>query len=367
MANYAVSVLATGQAVVTSKYAAPETRRKVPTVMELALQNQSISIPNAQELRVSPLRPVDINYFTNVAAGSATAKVAVHTGTYGDSGKINVTYVTHVETFSLPRKLAYNSILTYQMLFNNLYEQKWKNLRTRHDTSALAFLYANRMQLSKATVDAQIASAFPSGIWNETNFAAEIPQADKTRFAQKIKIFLAARYFTGQYDIIADLQTAAEMEFQFQQGIGNATNLTWQQAGLNIGTTQDQIDSNYAAGTVLAMPAGLFAGLVWNEGLNRQGVNAGENSVGSLGTIRDPFAGPVTDAMMMLPEAQRNSGVAIADISMYTARADTSANTTGGSTQDIVDQWELSLTIGYVAPPLSTAGDSVIHEIAQMT
>jgi hypothetical protein len=97
------------------------------------------------------------------------------------------------------------------------------------------------------------------------------------------------------------------------------------------------------------MPKGSFAGLYWNEALNKEGVteDMGGN-VGILGTQSDPFG----------------SG-AVADISMYTQRADTSANTSGGSTQDIVDQWEISLTVGYVLPPLSTANDSVVMEIAQ--
>jgi hypothetical protein len=354
MSDYAASVLAKGQTVVTAKYQTPEQRRKIPTVMELAIKNQSISIPNAQDLRLSPLRTVDVNFLTNIAAGSATAKVAAHTGTYGDSAKINVVYVSHVETLSLPRKLWYNNILSYQEQFTNLYEMKWKNLRTRQDTSALAFLFANRCQLSAAVINPQVASSgFGTGgvgVWNETNFAAEVDQTYKNRFLQAAKSFMAARYFTGPYDVIADLQMAAQFEFQMNQGAGNVTNTSFQFGDANIATTQDQVSSFYPQGSSLIMPQGTLAGLVWNEGLNKAGVNAGQNSVGNLGTQADPLG----------------SG-AIADISMYTARADTSANTTGGSTQDIVDQYEITLTIGYVAPPLSVASDSVITLFGQNT
>lgn len=353
MADYAASVLAKGQTVVTQKYQTPEQRRKIPTVMELALKNQKISIPNAQDLRLSPLRIVDVNFLTNIAAGSATAKVAAHTGTYGDSSKINVVYVTHVETMSLPRKLAYNNIHSYQDLFNNLFEMKWKNLRTRHDSSALAFLLANRCQLASSAINPQIASAGFSdtstiGSWDGTNFAGVITAAEKARFIQWAKAFMASRLYTGPYDIVSDLQLAAQFEYQLNQGQGNAANTSFQFGDAAIAATQDAVSSFYPQGSALVMPQGTLAGLTWNEGLNKAGVNAGQNSVGSLGTVADPLG----------------SG-AIADISMYTARADTSANTTGGSTQDIVDQWELALTIGYVTPPLSTASDSVIHLFGQ--
>lgn len=353
MSDYQASVLAKGQTVVKAKYQTPEQRRKMPTVMELALKNQSISLPDAQALRVSPLRTVDVNFQTNVAAGSATAKVAVHTGTYGDSAKINVVYVSHVETLSMPRKLQANNILGYQEMFNNLYEMKWKNLRTRHDSSALAFLLANRAQLTAGVMYPQVASAgFAAtggvGIWNDTNFAAEIGQDNKSRFIQFAKSFMASRLYTGPYDVVTDLQLAAQFEYQLNQGQGNATNTSFQFGDADIATTQDQVSSSYTQGSALFMPKGMFAGLCWNEGLNKTGVNAGQNSVGTLGTAADPMG----------------SG-AVADLSMYTARADTSSNTTGGSTQDIVDQWELTLTIGYVTPPLSVAGDSVIHLFGQ--
>jgi len=347
MANYAVSVLAKGQAVVTARNQAPEQRRKLPTVMELALKNQEYSIPNANELRKSDLRTVEIYYQKNVAAGNGIAKAHNHTGGYGDSEKAELTYVTHVEKIQLPRKIAQNNIITYEAMFNNLYEMKWKNLRTRHDTSALAYVLAQRCQLSAATVNAEIASANP-GVWEDTNYSLGIDATNKNLFMQKVKSFMAARKFAGELDIIADLQMADAFEFAMQQGQGNNANTSFQFAGANISRTQDQVSSAYSLGAVFAMPSKSLAALQWNDPLNRKGVNSGENEVGILTTAVDPFG----------------SG-AVADISMYTQRADTSANTTGGSTQDIVDEWELSLTMAYALPPLSTTGDSVVHLIGQ--
>jgi len=348
MANYAASVLAKGQAIVAAKYQTPEQRRKMPTVMELALKNQSISIPDAQALRVSPLRTVDVNYLTNIAAGSATAKVAVHTGTYGDSGAINVVYVQHVETLSMPKKIAANSIYNEAELFANRLEMAVKNLRDRHDNSALAFLIANRCQLNAATMNPQIASANP-GFWNETNFALEVAQTDKNLYIQRIKAMMAARYYTGSYDIVADLQLAQGFEYQMNQGSGNFANTSFQFGDAGIATTQAVVSSLYPLGAALIMPQGTLAGLVWNEQLNKVGFDSGQTTTGKLGTMIDPLGSGATF-----------------DVSFYTSRADTSSNTSGGSPQDLVDQWEITATVGYVAPPLSTASDSVIHLTGQV-
>jgi len=347
MANYAASVLAKGQAVVTKKNQQPEIRRKLPTVMELALKNQEYSIPDAVDLRKSDKRPVEIYYQTKVAQQSTTTKAYNHTGGYGDSGKTELVYVSHVETMSLPRKMYLNNVLTYQNQFNFLLEEKWRNLRNRHDTSALAFLLANRMQLPAATVNPQIMSANP-GTYNEANYALDIAQDRKARFMQMLRMYMNARYFTGSLDVIADLQTAGEFEFQMNQGAGNNQNQAFQFGNARIATTQDVISASYPLGAALAMPANSFAGMYWNDGLNKKGVNAGENEVGMLGTAADPFG----------------SG-AVADVSMYTKRADTTADTTGGNPQDIIDQYELTLTIAYALPPLSLAGDSVVHLIGQ--
>lgn len=347
MPNYAISVLAKGQAIVTAKNQAPELRRKLPTVFELALKNGIYSIPNAPDLRKSDLRPVEIYYQTKRAQGADTTKSALHTGTYGDSGKVELVYVSHVEKFSLPRKIAQNNILTYQSLFNHLYEEAWRNLRNRHDTSALNFLFANRMQLSAAVVNPQIASANP-GIWNEATFALEIDQTKRSRFMQMAKNFMKARYYTGGYDVVADLQTAAEFEFQRQQGTANNTNTSFQFGDANVATTQDVVSNDYPLGAALYLPAGAFSGMYWNDPLNTAGVNAGETEVGVLGTQMDPFG----------------SGLK-GDISVYTKRADTSANTTGGNPQDIVDQYEITGIVAYALPPLSVTGDSVVHLVGQ--
>jgi hypothetical protein len=345
MADYAASVLAKGQAIVTDQFQGPEQRRQVPTLLGLALQNQEISIPNAQDLRVSPLRTVDVNFLADVAPGSAVAKSIAHTGNHGVSAAINVTYVQHVESFSLPRKLAVNNIFKYQQMFNNLLTMAWKNIRTRHDNSALAFLIANRCQLNNAVMTPLIASAAP-GNWSDATKALEVDQVNKSLFMEYAKSLMAARFYTGEYDMIADLQIARMFNYQSRQGSGNFADLGYQFEGQPFITTQQVISSSYSQGAALIMPKGTFAGLNWNEDLNKRGEDAGIGPIGLLTTAIDPLG----------------SG-AEADVSMYSARYDSSG--VGGSTQDIIDQWELTLTIGYVVPPLSLSLDSVIHMIGQ--
>lgn len=353
MSDYALSILTNGQSLIKAKNNEAEQRRQMPTLMKMALSNQEYGDPSVQGLRTSPLRPVDVMYFKNIADGSATGKTYNHTGTYGDSGKVNVTYVTTVETLGLPVKMGANNFLTHSQIFANLYAMKWKSLRTRQDTAALAAAIAAKNQLSAATMDARLASAGLT--WNETNDAIEIADTDKALFIAKMKSAMASlqlNYMADEYDVICDLQTSVTFENYMNQGTGNFSNTSWQFGGCNFAKTQMVIDSNYAKGSTLWMPKGSMYGLNWNEQANKVGLDGDMRgaSIGDIGTVADPFG----------------SG-AVADVSFYTQRADTSADTTGGSPQDFVLQMELTLTIGYVFPPLSLANDSVIIEAGQLS
>lgn len=354
--NYVASILALGQAKTMGKVNEFEQRRRIPTVMETALKNQSYSNPDLQLLKTSltPDRPTKAYYFKKVDAGSATTKSYQHTGTPGDTGYTDVTYISAVETFTVPFKMGANNVYTYAEMYANRYMEAWRNLRTRQDTSALAFLASAKNQQSQAVMNALLASAgLGNNLWNETNYALEIPYSLQTTFVRKIEDAMRAQNFMGQFDTVMDLQLASMYDNYYAQGGGNFQNLGWQFGNQTGVPVQIALDSNYSDqnGTAYIMPKGTFYGLNWNEQANKTGLppEMSGASIGYLTTLSDPFG----------------SG-AVADVSTYTQRADTSSYTAGGNPEDFLLQVELTLTIGYIAPPLSTSGDSVIMEAVAM-
>ena len=345
MANYVASALAKAQAKVTQQWGASELRVITPSVVGLALKNKDIAIPAPEQLRVHENRVVDINYFTKRAAGAGTAKAAAHTGSKGDSAKVNLTYITHVETFSVNAKLANNNIFAYEEILANELKQAWDNLLARHNTSAVDFLETNRMQLGAAALADAIAAS-GAGAWEDTNKTLEMSVADKDLRLQKAESFLAARYFTGMYDAVVDLQTWGDMMYLINQGAGNNQNLSYQFGNTTMVQSQKALTANYTKGAFYLMPKAGFAGICWNDKLNRENYQK-DATIGLFTTMADPY------------------GLgAVADLSVYSGRVDSSADTTGGSLQDVKDEYELTLTIAYASAPLSTANDSVIHQIA---
>lgn len=342
MSLYASSVLAKAQVKGTQAWTNPETRAKQPTVMAMAVKNSAIAIPAPEIARVHANRVVDINFFSKIAAGAGTAKAAYHTGSVGDSAKQNLTYVTIVEKFSVPYKLADNNVFGYEEIFMNQYNQAWQNALARQDSAALAYLIANRCQLTAANLATPIAAS-GAGSWSDANKALEIAAANKNLRVQKAESFLKARYFNGGYDAVVDLQTAADLTYILNQGAGNNQNTAFQFGQTAFTTTPEIISANYGLGAMIIMPKGTFAGIVWNDKQNLKGVNVGGRE-GLLTTAIDPFGYGVR-----------------ADLSVYTERTDSSADLNGGSTQDFKDEYELALTIAYGVAPSTGANDGVAH------
>jgi len=343
MSLYATSALAKAQVKATQLWNNPETRAKTPSVMALAIKNAPIAIPSPEIERVHQLRTVDINFFAKTAAGSTTAKAAYHEGNVGDSAKQNLTYVTIVEKFSLRYKLADNNVFSYEQMFMNQYEQAWKNAMARQDSAALAALIAARCQLTAANLATPIAAS-GAGTWSDVTKALEIAAADDKVRLQKAESFMKARQFGQMYDVVADLRTMADLTDLLNQGAGNNQNTQFQFGNSQLVPTQDIISSDYN-GSFLILPKASFAGIVWNDKQNLKGVNVGGKE-GLLTTALDPFGYGVR-----------------ADLSVYTHRADTytDGDTTSGSTQDFIDQYELTVTVAYATAPLSTASDGVAH------
>ena len=348
MANSAASILATGQAIINEKYNKIEQRRKVPSVMQLAVQNQDYSFPDIVALRTSPLRPVEAYFRKNIAPGTDTTKSAFHQGSFGDTGAQVVNWISHVEKFGIPYKIGANNKFTQADQFANSLYMAMRNIEDRQDNSALAFLASAKCQLAASVMNPQLAAAGLQS-WSDTTLALSIAQTDKLLFAQKIKSAMKSRFMGTEFDVIADIISMDNFRNQMNQGGSNAVNLAYQfVSGLTFTEAQIQIDAAYPLGAVYVMPKGMLAGLCWNEQLNITGLPNADlmNSVGQIGTMPSPFTPGLTY-----------------DISMYVQRVDTSSNSTGGSPQDFVLQVEVTATVGYVTAPLSISLDSSIMEI----
>lgn len=342
MANYTASALLAAQAKFIPTFESPEVRRKQDPALMLALKNMEVTIPSHQELRKKDDRAVKAYIKTKRAASATTAKAHNHTGTKADSKEVTLAWVKFIEPFTIYLKQGQSNIFNYAEQLAHEMAESARNIHSRAGTAALAYLQSNRCQLAAP-------STGNSGTWNAANFALEVDAVDKDRFLQNMASFMRVQSFRGQYDAILDAEQYRKMQFILNQGTANNQNLAWQAADFaTIAETTEVIDATYTNGSGLIMPANSFAGLPWNDLVNRTGKGDYDSVLGGYGMVADPLG----------------SGVNF-DFHAYTTRADGSSQ--GGGVQDEVLEAEMSLTIGWVLPPLSTADESVVYEVAQMT
>lgn len=340
MANYTASALLAAQAKFSKDFNAPELRRKQNPALMMALKNTEVTIPSHKELRKKDNRPVKAYIKTKRAAGSGTAKAHNHTGGKADSAEVTLAWVRFVEPFSINLKQGQSNMFNYQDMLAHEMMQSAQNLHDRAGTAALAYLQSNRCQLSAPQTGG-------AGTWNNTNYAFEVDAAKEKFFFQHIRSFMGQQNYRGQFDVLADSTMYRLSETLSEQGPGNNTNTSFQFRDLNISETTEVIDANYSNGSALIMPAGSFAGLVWNDPVNLKGKGDYDSYNGGYGIVDDPLG---TGTMF--------------DFHAYTQRSDGSS--TGGGVQDETLEAEMSLCIAWALPPLTTANETVVYEAAQM-
>lgn len=341
MANYTASALLGAQARYKASFEKPEVRRKQNPALMLALKNTEVIIPGHQELRKKDTRPVKAYIKTQRAADNATAKSYNHTGTKADSKEVTLAWVQFVERFKILLKQGQSNMISYEEQLAHEMTESARNLHSRAGTAALAYLQSNRSQLAAPATGG-------AGTWDGTNFALEIAQADKDSFFDNALSFMRVQNYRGDVDMILDSRLYRTYRRLANQGQANAVNTAYQLAGMTAYETTETIDANYTSGTALAMPANSFGGMVWNDPANRIGTGDYDSYLGGFGVVEDPLG----------------SGQFF-DFHAYKDRTDGSS--AGGGVQDVVMEAEMTLTIGWALPPLSTANESVVWEFAQMS
>lgn len=340
MANFDTSNLLTAQTMVNDKYKQPEMRMKPAPAFSLLTSNENFLIVGAETLKTRDDRPIEAHLLARTKRTSGSARAHNHTGTLDDSQKVTLTWSTKSDKFKISLKLLDKSVFDFNTVLANKIEQACMNILEDKETEAIAYLRAQRATQQPATLK--------GATFNSDTDVIEIDAAEieAKRFFARLRSAMRQNYFGNQIDIIADSNVIVTAEFLAAQSTGNATNFGYQFMGLNIAESVELNNTDYAGGTVLAMPQGSVGALNWIPKQNRQGYGDYNSYTGGYGTFQ--FLG-YTFALHG-----------------YSDRADTSA--TNGDAQDLVMEFEVSLDSSYNKSPLSyTTGrtDSVIIEFGQ--
>lgn len=339
MANFTPSNLVKAQAILDQQFNQAEMRKRQSAALTLAMRNNDVLMPSHKILRTREDRPVSAYVHKRSARTPLSARAAEHTGNRGDSFEVPLTWTTFADPFSMSIKQLDNNVFDFNSSLAVELRNAAINIHEAIETAAIDYLVTERTQVNAATI---------GGAFNAVNHAFEIAATDQNRFYQIAKSMMRQNKYKGRFDVIASPKTYIDAEFFLNQGNANAVNTGFQFADLNIVESTELADANYDGGISLIMPENNFGGLPWIPKQNRIGWGDGElNSVGRFMSILDPLG----------------SGMEFA-LSVYAKREDNSLK--NGDAQDVTLQFELSVDMGWILAPLSTANESVVYEVAQL-
>jgi hypothetical protein len=337
MANNAYSLLTTGQAILTDKYANPEMRHKDWSITRAMLKNSQIMLPDVAALQTSESRTVEAYAFTKPASDAVTTRHATGAATasaFSDTQKITMSWATKGQLFKTSLKMADRNFMSEASMLANRMEAAWIHLLDTIETANAAYLAANKSQVQGAS-DGEL------GAWNSTDYIWEVGLENKDWFFQYVQSMMAVNNYT-EMDFIADPVLYAIAQQLAAQGSGNSTNTSFQLSGLPVSLSTSLTAVSAYKGYGYVIPSGSVGMVTWIPRLNR------ESKVTRLQTytnMPDPFGYGITGALQI-----------------YEAKADNSS--LGAEKQDENVYYELTVDIANVKAPLSVSNETTIFEAA---
>lgn len=334
MANNSASTLLAGQALFNEQMKSGEWRPVDSNAVRTANKGQ-IANPALGALRTQENRAVKAYFPIRKSAGSATARVARHTGTAGDSAEKDITWSTFSETFSISLTRGLNNMIPPEMEYAIGLRNAIDSLLARVDSWFVTQLLADKTQVNAGGG----LGAF-DGVTNDYQVALAL----ENTFFSNVKAMMEKNLYNGQLTGIIDSPANVIARNSYAQGNNNGDNLNYQFMGFDTlaPTTKDLLSSTTYKASGLFFQNGLVAVLPWIPQKNRKALNP--QLVGSYNGDYGSIS---------IPEL----GIDFA-ISAYSDRADGSA--VGGENQDVTTQFEVSIDMGYQSAPLSTANESVV-------
>lgn len=338
MADYASGDLVVAQEFLNQQFAAPEKRFREATVFKSFVASNRLFELTVDRTRED--RPTEAHYMkSRVRALGTGGRTHNHTGTQGDSDTLTPTWVTRDTTWSETIKLADNKVWSAQDIMNNEVLDASISFTEGLEVLATDHLFNNRSQVNTATLE---------GTFDAVNFKFDITEA--TNGERKIQIAKSVmannKYSTAGLVYYCDTIAFNKFEFDANQGSGNDTNLSFQYLGVtfihSIELDAKATSLSITKGLWCAVPFGTFGVADWIPLQNRMGVDFG--SQGKYSTMIDP-----------------NVNLSFAMHSYFTG-VDGSA--TGGYTQDVRIEHEMSIDLAFDNAPLSVANESTIQFFA---
>lgn len=326
----------------TGNFQEAEMRELKRGALSIFRGNEPEVFANAKMLKKAQSQPTKAILFQrDYQASGATADIsATHEDTdLGGSMEKDITFNGVSQEFWISHKMTDRNQFTYQEIFDNKLRNALLNLYRDENQDIIDWLALNKTQVTNG-----------DGLmtWNGTDYVYENSnaQAERDSLGENIQAVMRANGYDGAYDIVSDQKLHKALTMLGYNGSGNANNTAAQLSGLTSIEDVRLANASYG-GFGYAFLKGMVGMTSWIPRLNREGAGGiGENG-GLYATMIDPVYGT--------PLA----------VHVYRKGADTHAS--GGERQDIVDYYQIFRFNAIGGAYLSTANESAILAMGQLT
>jgi len=299
----------------------------------LAGENEVFRNLNALKQADSQPTTVDLNLRTYTPSGNS--KSATHAAAaFPDSFTKDISYIRKTQTFKVSYKQADANRLGYDDILQHEMKNKLISLYTDLSTDNIAWLSTNRSQVGENGLM----------LFDGTNFQYDNLLDDRDYVFDYIKASQRLnKYNALETVMVGDQRFGALYRKLAANGTMNADNTAYQIPGIEI-FEEPQIPIG-ADSTGYIWERGLVGMTTWNELANRRGVGSIGNNEGLFTTMVDPTFG--------------------FNLDMHVKRGVADTSGADGNPQDIVDEYEISLTYALEGSWLSDSTESHIFQIVQ--
>lgn len=339
MANLTPTNLLLGFSKVNETFQQPEFR--TPNTAALSTANLgAIAMTPFSELRTREDRATWFDFQISKADEGKTERLYNHAGGRMDSERRQVTWGSVVDTFSISQKQLDNNSFDFASVFATGIKNSINKNLVKFDDAFIAKLKADISQINVGGLGTR-------GAWDAIDNMFEISAAQKDYTMALLEANMGNNDYNSQLVVLVDNLFYLDAMKNMNQGAGNYTNLGYQYAGgrSTLVPTGKLLYDGYE-GSAIAFPADLVGLTTWIPKQNRKAIDEEKAMTtvnGDVGSISIPIYG-VGGAVVNTLDAA---------ISIYTKRADTSAN--NGSKQDLLTEVEISWDYAYLSAPLSAA------------
>jgi len=326
MANYADTVLLNAVAVLTDPANAKEFRQEEYGALNAHLDYADIMVPNTAAIKQSETQTDQINYFKRSEGTVRTARRIAITGGYGDTGKLEPSWTTHAREFSISEEQAQGNIESAARIYAHQLKNTMIDIYESIEDDCVSNLDSNRNTVAGNRSGLSTWHGVPS-------YTAEITNANKGNYLNYIKTDLRNDKYNG---ILQDVHTGnmnALYAEQMAQSVGNDTNTAFQFPGFERYTSNSITNGSGYFGTSYIVEVGSISAIPWIPAKNRRGVpDHGEYDWFSM---PDPFG-------------------KLGSLAIFRKRTAADTSLSGGTVQDAVTVYEISVDITLNVVPLTT-------------